>query len=103
MNLNEYQKETLRLVIPSAYNLEYLVSGLCGEAGEVASLYAKAVRDGHSVSRENLIKELGDVLWFIAVLSDVFGVSMESVATTNLDKLYKRKANGTIKGSGDDR
>lgn len=103
VELNEYQDEAYKTMLPSANNLPYLVSGLAGEVGELASLYAKAVRDGHEISQVDWRKELGDVLWFVAILADHQGVSLVDVARTNLAKLNKRKEQGTLTGSGDNR
>jgi NTP pyrophosphatase (non-canonical NTP hydrolase) len=103
MQLNEYQDKTSETLLPSAQNPFYLVSGLCGEVGEVASLFAKSVRDGHVVSQVDLRKELGDCLWFIATLADSAGITLEDVAQTNIDKLASRKERGVLQGSGDTR
>lgn len=93
-----------RLALPSALNDQYLSLGLVGEAGEVASLFAKAVRDsGKLVDRDNLKKELGDVLWFVAVLAQHYNMDMQDVAVANINKLRSRQARGTLQGSGDDR
>ena len=104
MNLREYQEMAARLALPSALNDQYLSLGLVGEAGEVASLFAKAVRDsGKLVDRDNLKKELGDVLWFVAVLAQHYNMDMQDVAVSNINKLRSRQARGTLQGSGDDR
>lgn len=104
MNLREYQEMAARLALPSALNDQYLSLGLVGEAGEVASLFAKAVRDsGKLVDRDNLKKELGDVLWFVAVLAQHYNMDMQDVAVANINKLRSRQARGTLQGSGDDR
>ena len=50
-----------------------------------------------------MIKELGDVLWFVAIMADELGVSLEQVAQQNIDKLYSRQRRGALKGSGDER
>jgi len=104
MNLREYQEMAARLALPSALNDQYLSLGLVGEAGEVASLFAKAVRDsGNLVNRDSLKKELGDVLWFVAVLSQHYNLDMQDVAIANINKLRSRQERGTLQGSGDDR
>jgi NTP pyrophosphatase (non-canonical NTP hydrolase) len=110
MKLNDYQKDARATCLESAKNLPYLVTGLAAEAGEVAGKYAKYLRDadnGDVVAfihlQEDLVKELGDVLWFIAVLSDKMGYTLEQVAQRNIDKLYSRKQRGVLKGTGDER
>lgn len=85
----------------------YPALGLAEEAGEVAGKYAKAVRDEEGViseeRKEAIVKELGDVMWFVAELATCLGVSLEDVAQKNLDKLASRKERGVIHGNGDDR
>ena len=100
MQLSEYQRKAMETILPQSFCLEYLVSGLAGEVGEVASLYAKSVRDG-TLQRENLIRELGDVLWFVAVLSEFMQEDLSQVAAKNVEKLRLRKQMNTIQGSGD--
>jgi len=85
----------------------YPFLGLCGEAGEVAELAKKCIRDDNgawSVDRhEKLKKELGDVLWYLAAIARDHGMSLTDIAQTNIDKLYSRKERGVITGSGDNR
>jgi NTP pyrophosphatase (non-canonical NTP hydrolase) len=106
---NEYQQKCLEYALPTSLNSAYLVSGLCSEAGEVAGAYAKWIRDGASrvVESEaycqNIKKEVGDVLWFCATLSDYYGFDLESVMRHNIEKLEDRKQRNVISGSGDDR
>lgn len=104
MNLREYQELAERLALPTALNDQYLSLGLAGEAGEVASLFAKAVRDSNGqVNRDNLKKELGDVLWFVAVLAKQYKLDLQDVAINNINKLRSRQERGVLGGSGDDR
>ena len=104
MNLREYQELATRFALPTAKNREYLSLGLAGEAGEVASLVAKAVRDSDgNVNRESLKKELGDVLWFVAALAEHYNLDMLDIAVGNINKLRSRQSRGTIGGSGDER
>jgi len=53
--------------------------------------------------RQALVKELGDVLWYLSALSREIGTSLEEVATNNIEKLYKRIDRNKIHGEGDDR
>ena len=84
-------------------NVIYFALGLNGEAGEVGELFKKAIRDGHKVDKDNTIKELGDVLWYLSQLAQAVGSSLEEVADVNIDKLQDRKKRDVIGGSGDDR
>lgn len=109
MQLNYYQDAAIETLLPSADNLTYLVAGLAAEAGEVAGKYAKYFRDSDKSPaeyfklREDLIKELGDMLWFVAVMADKLDYALEDVAKLNLIKLKSRQQRGTLKGSGDER
>lgn len=115
MTFDDYQKQTKtfelmqRSDVLNANDPAYVakILGLVGEAGEVAEKYKKIIRDKEGkVSTEDtqeIIKELGDVLWYLAVLADYLGVSFESVAQGNLQKLSSRKDRGVQTGSGDNR
>lgn len=84
--------------------LIYAALGLAGEAGEVANKVKKLLRDGVTTySQDDLISEAGDTLWYLATLCSELGVSLADVAEGNLDKLRLREAQGTLRGSGDDR
>lgn len=103
LNFNTYQSEALSLRMETA-TPEYCLHGLSGEAGEVASLRAKGIRDGLPWDYDQKMKkELGDVLWFIAAIAADHGFTLEDIARANLLKLFSRKANNTLGGSGDDR
>lgn len=109
MNMNEYQKLALRTARdPSKPNeLFHLVLGLVGESAEIAEKVKKIIRDQESdfskLDKTAIKKEIGDVLWYIATLSEFLGISLEEVAQYNIDKLASRLERGTIGGSGDDR
>jgi NTP pyrophosphatase (non-canonical NTP hydrolase) len=85
----------------------YLVPALAGEVGELSSIYAKAVRDNvgdlEDDDLENIKKELGDVLFMVTALADLYGVSIRSIAEQNVAKLLSRKERGTLSGNGDNR
>ena len=63
----------------------------------------KNMRDGNTYSKEDIAKELGDCLWYIAALCRDLDINMEDVAEANLEKLRNRMKNDTLSGSGDDR
>jgi len=105
MNLNDYQEAATDTCIPTAYNQIYLIAGLVAETGEVAGKYAKYIRDKTSWVEfiNELEKELGDVLWFVAVLAEYHGISLDEIARVNINKLQSRKERGVLGGSGDNR
>lgn len=84
-----------------------MVLGLSDESGEVLGKFKKLLRDKRGVLTDDdkveIIKELGDVLWYIATVSHLLGSSLEDVARKNNDKLLSRKARGALSGSGDNR
>lgn len=109
MTFDEYQEKALTTGRDKDKKDEifHRVLGLVGEAGEIAEKIKKIVRDHDSdlskLDKEDIKKELGDVLWYTAVLADYFNLSFADVATFNLAKLQSRKRRGTLQGSGDNR
>lgn len=87
--------------------LVYTTLGLSGESGEFADKIKKIIRDDdstmHEETRLELLKELGDVLWYVAEASYELGSSLEEVARMNAQKLQDRKERSVIAGSGDNR
>lgn len=71
MTFEEYQKAAVSFRTETANNEEYLTLGLIAEVGEAAGKLAKRRRDGVFDERA-FIKELGDILWFVANLVDVY-------------------------------
>lgn len=102
MDFNKYQATTKKTRLPTA-TVGYVAMGLLGEAGEIASLHAKFIRDGNVNFAKDLEGELGDLLWFISEMASDNGLSLDRIAKNNLIKLTTRKKNGTLKGSGDRR
>ena len=108
MDFNSYQRVAKTTAIyPATHKILYPALGLAGEAGEVANKVKKLVRDGTSSLpkewKENIASEIGDVLWYCAVLADDLGISLGKIAADNETKLQRRKDKGTISGSGDTR
>ena len=104
MRLNEYQKLALSTAIfPDQWKIIYPALKLAGEAGEVAEKVGKSLRGDKPLDPEDLCKELGDVLWYIAALAHGLGYTLDQVAQMNVDKLSGRSTRGTLKGSGDNR
>lgn len=104
MNLNEYQRAAATTAIyPKSSGITYTIVGLCGEAGEIAGKYSKSIRDDIPVNKDDLTKELGDVLWFVAMLAYEFNISLDEVGTKNIEKLVDRKERNCLSGNGDNR
>lgn len=108
MELNEYQERAEETAI---YNPDleilYPTLGLSGEAGEVADKVKKVMRDKDGffddATRLDIAKEIGDVLWYCAVLARDLDFTLEQIAAMNIEKLASRKARGVLSGSGDNR
>ena len=104
MTFNDYQLRAKSTdIYPSNHALDCHVHGLNNEAGEVAGKYAKEIRDKVENNPQDVTKEIGDVLWFCAMICNYYGVPMEDVMRQNIEKLESRKQRGKIGGSGDDR
>jgi NTP pyrophosphatase (non-canonical NTP hydrolase) len=109
MDLNDYQLGALRTAAPRDRKNEllHLVLGLVGESGEVAEKFKKWVRDQDSdesrLDRDDIAQELGDVLWYAAVLADYLDLKLDDIAQANLAKLASRQTRGVLGGSGDNR
>jgi NTP pyrophosphatase (non-canonical NTP hydrolase) len=117
MELNQYQAAALGSAIyPNiGNNIYYPAFKLAGEVGEVTEKLGKYIRDNQITDFNNLasgfsdefklslVKELGDVLWYIAALSNELKVDLNTVAEKNIEKLTARVKNNTLTGSGDDR
>ncbi len=109
MNFEEYQSESGKTAIypDKGSNFIYPVLGLVGEAGEVAEKIKKILRDSKGEigdrKKEEIKKELGDVLWYLSQLSTELNLSLSDIAELNIEKLQSRRARGTLHGSGDDR
>lgn len=109
MELDDYQRLALRTAAPRDRKNEllHLVLGLVGESGEIAEKFKKWIRDQDSdvslIDRDDLAKELGDVMWYVAVLADYFDIPLDRVAEGNIAKLASRQQRGVLGGSGDNR
>jgi NTP pyrophosphatase (non-canonical NTP hydrolase) len=96
MNLNDYQTAALHTAMEKSPReiIEYCAHGLSGEAGEVSEIIKKHYYHGHDLSPQQLMDEIGDVMWYAAVLSYALGFTIEYVAERNLAKLAKRYPEG---------
>ncbi|HLD20089.1 MAG TPA: nucleoside triphosphate pyrophosphohydrolase family protein [Patescibacteria group bacterium] len=109
MTFEEYQQKsrTTALYPNAGANFIYPTLGLVSEAGEVAGKVKKVMRDDNGVvsdeKREDIKGELGDVLWYVSQCATEFGLSLDDIAQSNIEKLFSRKDRGVLGGSGDDR
>jgi NTP pyrophosphatase (non-canonical NTP hydrolase) len=101
MDLNEYQEYAKETDLNNPLNYYYL--GLAEEAGEVAGLRKRFLRDEGNIEYDIITKELGDVLWYLAMIADKYNLSLNDIAYANILKLRDRKERGVIKGKGDNR
>ncbi len=110
MTFDEYQKKALETVITNPDPLmdkTIWAMGISGEAGEVLEKWKKIVayKDG-KITKEDIAeikKELGDVVWYVAVMANSLGLTLDEVMQLNVEKLASRKKRGTQKGEGDNR
>ena len=97
MTINEYQQLAMHTLNPHLSRKDVLINGvmgLCGEAGEAIDIVKKHLAQGHELDREGLIKELGDVAWYLAETAWALDVPLEAVLQRNLDKLRARYPDG---------
>jgi len=102
MTLNEYQRLAQRtssddpgtFATVAAKKIDNGILGMAGEGGECADIWKKHLHQGHPLDREKLIKEAGDVLWYVAELAAGLDVTLEEIATRNIEKLRSRYPDG---------
>ncbi len=96
MDFNEYQNLAMRTASGSSKDNLILngVMGLCGEAGECIDIVKKHLFQGHDLNKEKLIDEASDCFWYLAILASGLGISLEEIASHNIEKLKKRYPNG---------
>lgn len=105
MTPSEYQIEAKKTLSPNSDNLEYLTLGLASEAGEVAGKVKKVIRGDYPLAyvRQSIAFEIGDVLWYCAMLCEFFKLDLGEVMQQNVEKLKDRQSRNVIKGDGDGR
>lgn len=114
MHLDDYQSSAAETAIypdshdtSSIIGLSYTVMGLAGEAGEIANKVKKILRDNDGVitgtHQAQIASELGDVLWYVAMVAEQIAYPLDYIAQLNLNKLAGRAEAGTLQGSGDNR
>lgn len=88
-----YQIEAYKTANMSLSDLGQLINGglgIAGEAGEVADEIKKYAYQGHDLDKEKLKKELGDVLWYVALTASALSIPLSEIASGNIDKLRAR-------------
>ena len=97
MTINEYQKLAMTTLNPELSRKDVLINGdmgLCGEAGEAIDIVKKHLHQGHKLDKDKLVKELGDIAWYLAETATALDVSLEEVLERNIDKLKARYPEG---------
>jgi NTP pyrophosphatase (non-canonical NTP hydrolase) len=108
MQLDDFQQAARRTAIyTDRHRVIYPALGLASEAGEVCGKIKKVLRDrGGDLDQAPvaaLKDELGDVLWYVAVLAADLGLSLDEIAAHNLAKLASRQQRDRLGGEGDRR
>ena len=106
LTFNDYHKSDRATAIYKD-GIFYPALGLCGESGEVADKIKKIYRDNNGIisedNKEQLVKEMGDVLWYLANMATDLNMTLEDVARKNLEKIQIRQQKNLIHGEGDNR
>lgn len=113
MDFDEYQEKSVSFDVTDGGRFNEFMPhaalmglGLTGESGEAADIIKKAWRDDGFISDERktkLLYELGDVMWYIAILADMLDTDLSMVAQMNFEKLADRRNRNVIHGQGDNR
>ena len=97
MEGNEYQKLAMTTLNPALSKQDVLVNavmGLCGESGEAIDIVKKHLHQGHELDKEKLLKELGDIAWYLAEAAYALDTPLDQVLQSNIDKLRARYPEG---------
>ena len=96
LTLNDYQRMAMRTAGAKRKSdkMEESLFGLAGEVGELCDHYKKYMHQGHDIDYDHMAEEAGDVLWYLAEISDALGLPLEEIARRNIDKLLKRYPDG---------
>ena len=97
MTINEYQELAMTTLNPELETKDVLINsvmGLCGESGEAIDIVKKWLAQGHELDKEHLVKELGDIAWYLAEAATALDIPLEQVFQANIDKLKKRYPEG---------
>ena len=97
MTVNEYQNLAMRTLNPDLSRKDVLINsvmGLCGESGEAIDIVKKWLAQGHELDKAHLIKELGDVAWYLAEAATALDIPLEQIMQSNIEKLKSRYPQG---------
>lgn len=97
MDVDKYQELAMKTLNPEIDKKELILNaamGLCGESGEVIDLVKKHLFQGHDLDDEKLIKELGDVAWYLAEAATALNVNLSEILEKNIKKLENRFPDG---------
>ena len=97
MHANEYQKLAMTTLNPALSKKDVLINGvmgLCGESGEAIDIVKKHLHQGHALDKEKLIKELGDIAWYLAETAYALDIPLDDVLEGNIAKLKARYPEG---------
>lgn len=99
MQMNTYQQLAARTINPDQEPREAIINfafGLTGETGETVDLLKKILFHGHDleINKDKLVKELGDIMWYVAGIATTAGLSMQDIAAVNIEKLRQRYPDG---------
>ena len=97
MNIMEYQEKAERTVnndLIFREQLSNLCMGLAGESGEVIDYLKKCLYHEHKLYKQDLIKELGDVMWYLTNIATFFKIPMSVILEENIKKLEERYPEG---------
>lgn len=87
MTLGEYQNKAIKTATPVRSLSQQLADGamgLCGKSGDASELIRKTITEGHIITREEVAKNLGGVLWYVAIIAKTCGLSLDEVAHQSL-------------------
>ncbi|HLJ81191.1 MAG TPA: nucleoside triphosphate pyrophosphohydrolase family protein [Ktedonobacterales bacterium] len=97
MDLETYHHDVLRTIRPNVPPRDRLLIGalgLSGETGEVVDSLKKMLFQDHPLDKQTICDELGDVLWYVVLLCDTLGLTLEDVMAFNVEKRLKRYPDG---------
>ena len=96
-DLDVFQEEALRTIrsdLPYELVCSNMCMGLAGETGETVDIFKKHIYQGKDLDINDVIEEIGDILWYIANLCNVNKITMKECMESNVEKLRKRYPNG---------